>query len=444
MDIKDTLNLPKTKFPMRADLVSREPKRIVAWAKQRVYDKIQGKSASGEIFILHDGPPFTNGDVHIGTALNKILKDIIMRHRSMVGFRVPYVPGWDCHGLPIEHKVTKELDKQGKKLDTVFLRRECENFSKNYIKKQRKQFERLGILADWEHEYCTMDPTYEKIVIDFFSDCVERGLVYRGKKPVYWSIPCKTALAEAEIEYKNHVSKSIWVKFKLTEGALQKLKLSENTYVIIWTTTPWTIPSNVAIAIHPNFTYAAVKTNGEYYIICADLVKKFAEDCALQCEVVKIFKGVELENLSTEHPIIGRKSKIVLAQYVTMEAGTGCVHTAPGHGLEDYATGLSYDLDIYSPIDDDGRYVDDGKIPEELVGVSVLEESAGHCEANDRVIELLTKANALIHKSEIIHQYPYCWRSKTPVIFRAMSQWFIALDKNELRQKLLDAVGTVS
>ncbi|MDR2435847.1 MAG: isoleucine--tRNA ligase [Puniceicoccales bacterium] len=444
MDIKDTLSLPKTKFPMRADLVNREPKRIDTWTKQRVYEKIQEKNANGEVFVLHDGPPFTNGDVHIGTALNKILKDIIVRHRSMVGFRTPYVPGWDCHGLPIEHKVAKELNEQGKRLDTVSLRKKCENFSRNYMGKQRKQFERLGILADWEHEYCTMDPAYEKVVMNFFADCVEQELVYRGKKPVYWSIPCKTALAEAEIEYKNHTSKSIWVKFKLDGDAVRKLGLNGDTSVVIWTTTPWTIPSNVAIALHPNFTYAAVEANGERYIVCADLVKKFAEDCAIQCKVIKTFRGAELENLSAEHPFMGRKSKIVLAQYVTVEAGTGCVHTAPGHGLEDYATGLSYNLDIYSPLDDDGRYVDDGKIPKELIGISVLEEPGGHCKANDKVIELLVEAKALIHKSEIVHQYPHCWRSKTPVIFRAMSQWFIALDRNGLRRKLLDAVETVS
>ncbi|MDR3274340.1 MAG: isoleucine--tRNA ligase [Puniceicoccales bacterium] len=444
MDIKDTLSLPKTDFPMRADLVNREPKRVDIWAKQGVYDKIQKKNASGEVFVLHDGPPFTNGDVHIGTAFNKILKDIIVRHRSMMGFRTPYVPGWDCHGLPIEHKVAKELNKQNKKLDTVSLRHECANFSRNYIKKQRGQFERLGILADWKHEYCTMDPAYEGVVINFFADCVEQGLIYRGKKPVYWSIPCKTALAEAEIEYKNHVSKSIWVKFKMDKDSVQKLGIDDNTYIVIWTTTPWTIPSNLAIAVHPNFTYAAVEVKGECYIVCADLVEKFAKECSLQCETIKTFKGSDLENLSTEHPIIDRGSKIVLATYVTTDAGTGCVHTAPGHGLEDYATGLNYGLDIYSPLDDDGRYTNDGHIPKELVGVSVLEESAGKCEANDRVIELLAKAGALVHQSDVAHQYPYCWRSKTPVIFRAMDQWFIAIDKGNLRQRLLDAVGTVS
>ncbi|MDR0679442.1 MAG: isoleucine--tRNA ligase [Puniceicoccales bacterium] len=444
MDIKDTLNLPKTNFPMRADLVKREPKRIELWAREGVYNKIQKKNANGKVFVLHDGPPFTNGDVHIGTALNKILKDIIVRHRSMVGFRTPYVPGWDCHGLPIEHKVSKELNQQNKKLDPLSLRQECANFSKSYIKKQRKQFERLGILADWKHEYCTMDPAYEETVINFFADCVEQGQIYRGKKPVYWSIPCKTALAEAEIEYKNHVSKSIWVRFKLDKNSAQKLALGDDTYMVIWTTTPWTIPSNLAIAVHPDFTYTALKVRDGYYIVAANLVEKFSQECALQCEGRRTFKGTDLEHLSTKHPIIERKSKVVLASYVTTDAGTGCVHTAPGHGLEDYTTGLAYGLDIYSPIDDEGCYANDGQIPQELVGISVLEESPGKCIANDRVIELLGKVGALVHKSEIAHQYPYCWRSKTPVIFRAMAQWFIALDKNNLRKRLLDAVGTVS
>lgn len=443
MDIKDTLNLPKTKFPMRADLVNREPKRIKLWEDHHLYEKIQQKNINGEPFILHDGPPFTNGDVHIGTALNKILKDIIIRHRSMHGYRTPYIPGWDCHGLPIEHKVSKELKEQGQSLDTISLRRECAKFSRNYIKKQRKQFERLGVLADWEHEYCTMDPKYEENIINFFADCVSQGLIYRGKKPVYWSIPCKTALAEAEIEYKQHTSPSIWVKFKFDETSTKKLGLDINTYVVIWTTTPWTIPSNMAIAVHPNLDYVAIRVKNECYIVCKDLLESFSNECSLGYEVLKIFKGSDLENFITQHPIIDRESPIVLANYVTTDAGTGCVHTAPGHGLEDYITGLNYKLDIYSPIDDNGCYVNDGQVPESLVGVSVLEEIPGKCEANNKVIKLLIEVDALLHKKNIIHQYPYCWRSKTPVIFRAMSQWFISLDKGNLRNKLLNTISTV-
>ncbi len=444
MDIKDTLNLPKTNFPMRADLVNREPKRIQMWADHDLYKKIQEKNKNGEPFILHDGPPFTNGDVHIGTALNKILKDIIIRYRSMHGYRTPYIPGWDCHGLPIEHKVSKELKRNNNSLDITKLRHECATFSENYIKKQRKQFERLGILADWEHEYRTMSPKYEETVINFFADCVSQGLIYRGKKPVYWSIPCHTALAEAEIEYRQHTSQSIWVKFKLSASSADKLGISNNTYAVIWTTTPWTIPSNLAIAVHPNFNYVVIKTNDEYYIVCEDLVKNFSQECSLEYKILKTFKGSELEGIITQHPIINRTSPIVLANYVTTDAGTGCVHTAPGHGLEDYTTGLNYKLDIYSPIDDNGCYVDDGKIPEELVGISVLESTPGKCRANSKVIELLKRSGALLHEKEITHQYPFCWRSKTPVIFRAMSQWFISLDKNDLRKKLLDTISHVS
>lgn len=444
MDLKDTLNLPKTGFPMRADLVKREPIRAQKWADQDVYKRIQQKNSDGEPFILHDGPPFTNGDVHIGTALNKILKDIIIRHRSMHGYRTPYIPGWDCHGLPIEHKVSKQLKEQHRSLDTLSLRQECATFSKNYIEKQRKQFKRLGILADWEHEYRTMDPKYEQCVLEFFADCIAQGLVYRGKKPVYWSIPCRTALAEAEIEYKQHTSPSIWVKFKLNKESADKLGLPHETYVVIWTTTPWTIPSNMAIAVHPALKYTAIQTGNECYIVGEDLLKNFAEECSISYELLKSFVGSELENLITKHPLIDRESMIVLANYVTTDAGTGCVHTAPGHGLEDYVTGLNYKLDVYSPIDDDGCYVDDGQIPAELVSVSVLEAEPGKCPANERVIDMLKRAGMLVHKKDVTHQYPFCWRSKTPVIFRAMSQWFIALDKNGLRDRLLDAVSTVS
>lgn len=434
---------------MRADLVNREPKRIQTWENEDLYSKIQQKNLAGKPFVLHDGPPFTNGDVHIGTALNKILKDIIIRHRSMHGYRTPYIPGWDCHGLPIEHKVSKELKAKHQTLDTLSLRQECATFSKNYIEKQRKQFKRLGILADWEHEYRTMDPKYEETVLEFFADCVSQGLIYRGKKPVYWSIPCRTALAEAEIEYKQHTSPSIWVKFKLEEASADKLGLPHDSYVVIWTTTPWTIPSNVAIAVHPSLKYSAIQTEEGCYIIGSELLKNFADECSISYKILKEFSGAELEHLTTKHPIINRISSIVLANYVTTDAGTGCVHTAPGHGLEDYVTGLNYKLEIYSPINDDGCYIDDGQIPTELVGVSILETTSdkGGSEgsaANKKVIEMLKRANALIHEKQITHQYPFCWRSKTPVIFRAMSQWFISLDNNELRDKLLNAVSSVS
>ncbi|MDR1432747.1 MAG: isoleucine--tRNA ligase [Puniceicoccales bacterium] len=444
MDLKDTLNLPKTGFPMRADLVNREPERIEKWRSGGIYEKIQKKNAGGPSFILHDGPPFTNGYVHIGTALNKILKDIIVRYKSMRGFRTPYVPGWDCHGLPIEHKVAMELRDREEEFDAISLRRACAEYAKKFICVQRAQFERLGILADWENDYRTMDPAYEECVLNFFADCVAQGLIYRSKKPVYWSIPCKTALAEAEVEYKEHTSPSIWVKFKFTEGENEKFHTNAPTYAVIWTTTPWTIPSNVAIAVHPTLNYTLLDCGTENYLICEDRAQDFLQACKIESrKVIATFNGAALEGLCTQHPIVDRVSKIVLANYVTTDSGTGCVHIAPGHGLEDYATGMEYGLDVYCPLDDGGRYVNDGMIPAELVGISVL-DADGECAANDKIIEMLSKAGALLARKQYEHQYPHCWRSKTPIIFRAMAQWFIALDENGLREKMLEAAEKVN
>ena len=441
MELKDTLNLPITDFPMRANLVEREPERIAKWESMDLYQKIQDKNKDKPLFMLHDGPPFTNGDVHIGTALNKILKDIILRYKSMRGFRTPYIPGWDCHGLPIEHKVAKALKDAKKELSISDLRRECAQFSRNYIEKQRAQFKRLGVLADWEHEYKTMDSEYEASVLEVFAKFVERGQIYRGKKPVYWSIPCKTALAEAEIEYKEHTSPSIYVKFKGTEALNQHFGVPVS--IVIWTTTPWTLPANLAIAVNPKMTYVLVHVGEEYFIVAEALLQDFANKCELaNYEIVKQFPGSELENYSVQHPFIDRESVIVFADYVTTDAGTGCVHTAPGHGLEDYVTGLKYGLEPYCPINDQGCYVDDGQIPTNLVGVSVLDVN-GHCKANDLVIEKLKSLNALVGINLYAHQYPYCWRSKTPVIYRAMDQWFISLDEHHMREDAQKAIGTV-
>lgn len=442
MELKETLNLPETGFPMRANLVEREPERVAHWESIGLYEKIQEKNASGELFVLHDGPPFTNGDVHIGTALNKILKDIILRYKSMNGYRTPYIPGWDCHGLPIEHKVAKLLKEEKKELSVSELRRECVHFSENFIEKQRKQFLRLGVLADWGHEYRTMNPEYEASILEVFARFVENGQIYRGKKPVYWSIPCKTALAEAEIEYKEHTSPSIYVKFRATP-ATELFFETNPVFFVIWTTTPWTLPANLAIAVNPKMSYVLVKVGGERYIVAEDLLKDFITKCQLENVMVeKTFFGNELEGLSTRHPFINRESPIVFADYVTADTGTGCVHTAPGHGLEDYVTGLKYGLPAYCPLDDDGCYVDDGEIPEAFIGVSVLGQG-GKCEANDRVIARLNREHALLGIQSLTHQYPYCWRSKTPVIFRAMDQWFIALDEHQMRQRAQQAISEV-
>jgi len=440
-DFKETLNLPNTKFPMRGDLVKREPARIDYWKKTDLYGRIQKKNAGGKKFVLHDGPPFTNGDVHIGTALNKILKDVILRYKSMKGFSAPYVPGWDCHGLPIEHKVAKMLREQKRVADTVELREECAKFSSEFIEKQRGQFMRLGILADWAHEYKTKNPAYEADILRTFAAFVRRGLVYRSKKPVYWSIPCATALAEAEIEYKDHTSSSIWVAFKLDGESNKKLGLS-NAEAVIWTTTPWTIPSNLAMAVNPEIDYVSVSASGRTFIVCAQLADNFITSCGLEgAKISPLAKGSQLSGIRGKHPFMNRYSSVVCARYVTTESGTGIVHIAPGHGLEDYQVGLENGLEIYSPLGDDGCYVNDGQIPSELVGVSVLEDENGRSAANGRVLEILKECGSLLKIAKISHQYPHCWRSKTPVIFRAMDQWFVALDKDGLRQTALEQIS---
>ena len=442
-DFKNTLNLPSTKFPMRGDLVKREPARIEHWKKMDLYGAIQRKNADNPKFVLHDGPPFTNGDVHIGTALNKILKDVILRHKSMKGFYTPYLPGWDCHGLPIEHKVAKMLREENKHLSTAELREACAKFSSEFIEKQRRQFVRLGVLADWQREYKTKDPAYEADILRTFAAFVRRGLVYRSKKPVYWSIPCATALAEAEIEYKDHTSSSIWVAFKLDEESNARLGLKD-AEIVIWTTTPWTMPSNLAMAVNPDVEYVAVSSGSRTFIVGEPLAESFVKACKIENPQVKpVGKGGEIEGISAFHPFCNRKSAVFCARYVTTDSGTGVVHIAPGHGLEDYQVGLEHGLDIYSPLDDEGKYVDDGQVPAELVGMSVLENDSGRSAANGAVLELLDKKGALLNIEKISHQYPHCWRSKTPVIFRAMDQWFVALDKDNLRKQALDAISTV-
>jgi isoleucyl-tRNA synthetase len=439
--LKDTLNLPKTDFPMRANAVEREPIRLSHWEDQDVYQKMQEKNAENEDFILHDGPPFTNGDVHVGTALNKTLKDVILRYKNARGFRTPYVPGWDCHGLPIEHKVSKVLRKEKKEFDTLSLRQACQEFSKGFIETQRAQFKRLGVLADWSSEYRTMNSTYEAEILRTFAEFVKKDLVYRSKKPVYWSIPCRTALAEAEIEYQDHISPSIFVPFVIIGDQSNSERESS---VVIWTTTPWTLPANLALAVHPRVQYVEVICSEKSYWVADELAESFIKSCGLQeCEFGEKLLGSEMTSWVTQHPFIDRESPVVLADYVTTESGTGCVHIAPGHGLDDYITGLENKLEVYCPLDDNGCYVDDGQIPSNLVGISVLEKASG-CPANKEVLSILRESGKLLAQSDHAHQYPHCWRSKTPVVFRAMDQWFVALDKDELRKKCMEEVQSVN
>ena len=439
--LKDTLNLPKTDFPMRANAVEREPVRLSHWEDQDVYQKMQEKNAGKEDFILHDGPPFTNGDVHVGTALNKTLKDVILRYKNARGFRTPYVPGWDCHGLPIEHKVSKVLRKEKKEFDTLSLRQACQEFSKGFIETQRAQFKRLGVLADWSSEYRTMNSTYEAEILRTFAEFVKKDLVYRSKKPVYWSIPCRTALAEAEIEYQDHISPSIFVPFAVYGD---KSNSERQSNVVIWTTTPWTLPANLALAVHPRVRYVEVICSEKSYWVAEELAESFINSCGLQaCEFGEKLLGSEMTSWVTQHPFIDRESPVVSAEYVTTESGTGCVHIAPGHGLDDYITGLENKLEVYCPLDDNGCYVDDGQIPSNLVGVSVLEKASG-CPANKEVLSILRESGKLLAQTDHAHQYPHCWRSKTPVVFRAMDQWFVALDKDELRKKCMEEVQSVN
>ena len=447
LDLKETLNLPRTRFPMRGNLVAREPERLKRWKSLDLYGKIQAKNASGKPFILHDGPPFTNGDLHLGHALNKTLKDTILRYKWMCGRNAPYVPGWDSHGLPIEHRVSREL-QEASRVDYTALevRQACAAFADRYRRIQSEQFERLGVTGDWANAYWTIHPAYEAAELETFANFVEQGLVYRSKKPVYWSIPCATALAEAEIEYRAHKSISIYVKFPLGEAAREKLNLAGgDASILIWTTTPWTLPANLAVAAHPSAEYSAVKSSKGVLIVATALLESVTQECGLEeVETIAAFPGSQMEGLEARHPFIDRPSPILLAEHVTTESGSGCVHTAPGHGLEDYALGLSNGLEVYCPLDDNGRYADDGQIPARLVGLSVLDTDGKPSDANLAVLKIIAENGALIAKKKIEHSYPHCWRSKTPVVFRAMDQWFIALDRNGDRQRALDALTSVN
>ena len=440
---------------MRAGLAQREPGRVAHWEKTGLYAAIQNKNSAAspdKTFVLHDGPPFTNGDVHIGTALNKTLKDLILRYKSMRGFRTPYVPGWDCHGLPIEQKVARELRDKNETVTTAELRALCDGFSESWIATQTAQFKRIGVLADWENEYKTKSPAFEADILRTFSAFIEQGLVYRSKKPVYWSIPFETALAEAEIEYKDHVSIAIWVKFAVPADEAAKFNLPSDKplFVVIWTTTPWTIPANLAIAVHPEVDYVVADLGAERVIVAEALLGGVLSAAKIDSTpvIAAKIKGAALEKLAARHPFIDRASPIVLADYVTTDSGTGAVHTAPGHGADDYLTGLKYSLEIYCPVGSDGKYLDDGKVPSDLVGLTTLEtvedlEAKRPAPANLGVLKKLATAGALLAKAKYTHSYPHCWRSKTPIIFRAVDQWFVSLDKAGHRAKALEIIKQV-
>jgi isoleucyl-tRNA synthetase len=441
-DYKKTLNLPQTGFPMKADLVAREPQRLQQWQSAGLYQRIQAARAGAPKFVLHDGPPFANGDVHIGTALNKILKDIIIKHQGLLGRDAPYVPGWDCHGLPIEFKVTQEMRKAGITMASFpKVRKACEDYARKHVDLQREQFKRLGVLGDWEHPYLTLDKEYEAGELRLFANIVEKGFVYRGKKPVYWSIPCRTALAEAEVEYADHVSQSVFVKFPVVGRP--------KTFVVIWTTTPWTLPGNLAVAYNEKLPYVQIRAGEENYILFRGLLPAVAEKCGWSGYEEKPFSTDNLARLEYQHPFCNRAGKLFAADFVTSDTGTGFVHIAPGHGLDDYNLGRQKGLPIYSPVDDDGRFAYTNDLPVEqqmpagMIGKSILEKH-GKSDANEAVLHELRTRRALLHQENYHHSYPHCWRSKTPVIFRAMDQWFIQIDHDKFRERALAEIDRVS
>jgi isoleucyl-tRNA synthetase len=428
---KDTLNLPKTDFPMKANLAAREPEMVKAWDKTGLYEQIQKARAGAELFVLHDGPPFANGDVHMGTALNKILKDLVVKSKTMAGFRAPYVPGWDCHGLPIEYKVVKET----RGLAPLEVRKRCEAFARKFIDLQRAQFKRLGVTGDWERPYLTLDPAYEAEILRAFAVLVEKGLVYESKKSVFWSTGAQTALAVAEVEYHDREDTAVYVKFPIATGPLK-----DKASIAIWTTTPWTLPANLAIAVHPKELYAVREFTrdgvAETFVIAASLVEKFCAATKFEPvgEPIETFPGAKLEGATAQHPFLPRTAIVLTADFVTMETGTGCVHIAPGHGEDDYSLGKKNGLPILSPVDDRGRFTDEAGLPE-LTGKYVFD-------ANPDVVALLRERGMLITVENYQHSYPYCWRSKTPIVFRAVKQFFIRID--DFRQRALDAIKTVT
>lgn len=438
MDYKQTLNLPKTSFPMKANLIKKEPEILARWEEINLYEIIRQASKGRKRYMFHDGPPYANGNIHMGTAFNKILKDIIIKSRQMAGFDTPYVPGWDCHGLPIEHRVDLELGPRKSKMSQAEIRQYCRKYAEKYIDIQRNEFKRLGVLGEWENPYLTMNFSYEATIIREFGKFALNGSLVRSKKPIYWCISCKTALAEAEVEYEEYTSPSVFVKFPMISdlgNSYDTLK-GKDVSVVIWTTTPWTLPANLAIALHPDLEYVAVDTEDNQVLILAKGLLDVCMDTfgIKSYEVIQEINSADLENLEARHPIYDRPSMIVLAPYVTLEAGTGCVHTAPGHGREDYETGIQYALDIYSPVDDSGKFTPE---VEHFAGLGVFE-------ANRAINDKLEELGVLLKEEALTHEYPHCWRCKNPVIFRSTKQWFISMEKTNLRQNTLDAIKRVS
>src|SRR5438067_10568016 len=427
---KDTVNLPRTDFPMKANLPTSEPETLARWKAIDLYGKIRARRAGAPKFVLHDGPPYANGNIHMGTALNKILKEIVVKSRSMAGFDAPYVVGYDCHGLPIELRVDRELGPKKREMSAAEFCRACRSYAERFVGVMSEQFQRLGILATWDAPYLTMNFKYQAAIARALGKFVEQRLVYKGKKPVHWCIHCRTALAEAEVEYESHTSPSIYVEFPLAPESASELGrrvpalAGRSVSVLIWTTTPWTIPSNLAIAFHPEFDYAAYDVDGRAVIVAEALASNVAAATGKTFgQAVARMKGEELEHIRFQHPLYARTSLGVLGSYVTLDAGTGAVHTAPGHGADDFQTGMKYGLEIYAPIGPAGHFFDNVEL---FGGQRVFD-------ANPNVVDALKARGRLWHRESFSHQYPHCWRCHNPVIFLATSQWFIDLDTVRLK-----------
>ncbi len=440
-DFKDTLNLPKTTLEMRANAVVKEVSTQKFWEDNKIYEKNIAQRDKTNSFVLHDGPPYLSSDkIHVGTALNKILKDILIKYKSMSGFYAPYVPGYDAHGLPIENAVVKNLKGGRHSVTEAELRKLCREFAAKNLKGQEAEFKRLGVWGDWEHPYLTIAPEFEAEQIRIFGEMFKKGYIEKGMKPVYWCASCETALAEAEVEYADHTSTSIFVRFKFDKDAEEKIykligESGKKVYAVIWTTTPWTIPSNMAICLHPNFDYTFFEKDGDVYVIAQGLLANFLNGVGWEEKEIRVIgdtiKGKELELLNTDHPLYNRKSPIILGEHVTLDAGTGAVHTAPGHGLEDYEVGQKYGIEVYSPLDEKGCWTD---LVPDLEGVP-------YYKGNAIVIEKLEECGAVLAKEDINHSYPHCWRCKKPVIYRATPQWFVKVDK--FRKETLEAIKNV-
>jgi isoleucyl-tRNA synthetase len=436
-DLKKTLNLPKTEFSMKANLPQNEPKMLANWEQMRIYDRIREHRRGGPKYILHDGPPYANGPIHLGTALNKCLKDFVVKSKTMAGFDSPYIPGWDCHGLPIEIKVDEALGRKKLQMDPLEVRRECAKYAAKYLDLQREQFKRIGVFGRFDNPYSTMTPQYEAVVLEALFAFVEKGAVYKGLRPVYWCIHDKTALAEAEVEYENHTSPSVWVKYALTSdpAKIDHALAGKRVNTIIWTTTPWTLPASMAVAFHPELEYVAIESGGEVYIVAEALAQATIQHCRLEgAKGIARFPGSKLEYATFAHPFLDRQVLGVLGTYVTTDQGTGAVHTAPSHGVDDFYTGMKYKLDPTSHVDEAG-IMRDG-LPE-YEGKTVFE-------ANSAIIGLLKDRHVLMHEERIDHSYPHCWRCHRPVIFRATEQWFIGMESSmggsTLRQRALDEI----